>query len=312
MPMSLLVDALKQLEAKEVIVLPEPAALVDSFGGGGASADFTDFADFEARATDSVGPVSKLFPDQADRDATEEILPKILSSSAESAKSADKKFPDGEPAKPWKDPLAAVAVGREYGKLCNRLVSNLRHRLPAVVLFAPAEAGAAGDTWLLPLGVAFAQAHSGRVLIVEAASNESHWPMTVGIEFGVGLVDVLKSKADWHDAVRQTPVPRIDLLARGIGNWPVDSTAADRMHSLWPELKLNYTLVMVVAAEGSGPLAAVLAAVCDAAVLVIELGKTPRSAAARTKRTLESRGGRVVGCVVRGEGRGARGEGFQV
>ena len=64
-------------------------------------------------------------------------------------------------------------------------------------------------------------------------------------------------------------------------------------------VKGEYSLILVAAGSAERPLARHLAAQSEGIVLIVGLNSTPRSAAVRAKRLLESTSARVLGAIVR-------------
>ncbi|HEV2969745.1 MAG TPA: hypothetical protein VGY55_07130 [Pirellulales bacterium] len=197
------------------------------------------------------------------------------------------------------DPLEGIAVAREFVELADQMFAALNTPLPAVAMIVTAGRGNADSFWLLPLAIACAKSHVGRVLVVEADSNAPWWPAYLGIEAESGMAEALKDFAAWRDSIRRTAVPRIDLLPRGKGVWPTGAEANEQLQSLLIGAKTEYQLILIASGDADQPTAAALAQYCDGTVLVVDIGRTARAAAHRAKRSLESAGARVIGVVVR-------------
>jgi Mrp family chromosome partitioning ATPase len=202
-------------------------------------------------------------------------------------------------ARDYHGPLEAIAVSREYADLADRLLEALNIPLPAVAMFATVAPALADSFWLLPLAIAAARSHAGRVLIVEADGDVPRWPAHLGIEADSGMVDALKDFGAWRDSIRRTAVPRIDLLPRGSGIWSCGSEANEQLKSFLIGAKTDYQLILVAAGNSDRPAAAAMAENCDGVVLVVGLETTARSAARQAKQSLESDGARMIGTVVR-------------
>jgi Mrp family chromosome partitioning ATPase len=231
----------------------------------------------EALAAQQIDLANEIF-EPLELDAPDELLP---------------------PAPEFYDHLEAIAISRDFVEMADQMLAALNTPLPAVVMIATAESGSADSFWLLPLAIACAKSHVGRVLIVEADGDAPNWPAHLGIEAESGMVDALKDFAAWRDSIRRTAVPRIDLLPRGTGVWPTGVEADEQLESLLVGAKTEYQLILVAAGNADRPAAAALAAHCDGVLLVVDLRRTARSAAHRAKRSLESIGARVIGAVVR-------------
>ena len=158
----------------------------------------------------------------------------------------------------------------------------------------------------MPMAVAFAQRHPGQVLLVDATANgggSSRGGLSelLGLTCRFGLSDVLRSAADWRDAVEPTAVPRVGLLASGL---VVAATrrfggAKTTAAKLIAELKLSYQLILIHAGDACDSLVAPLVAAADGTLLTLGLGQTPRATAEKASSSLYLGGARLLGCVLR-------------
>jgi Mrp family chromosome partitioning ATPase len=193
-----------------------------------------------------------------------------------------------------------ILIAADFAELADRLLEETSTTLPAVVTFVAASPEAAGSQWFEPLAVALLQKMQGRLLLVEADTDQSQWPTRFGVEATAGLVGVLQSRATWRDCLRPTGIPRLDILPRGQGTIPNIANSTAPLIALLDNLKSEYPLILLAAGAIDRPSAETLAARSDGAVLVVGVKSTPRSAAERAKRLLIATGARVFGVIARG------------
>lgn len=193
-----------------------------------------------------------------------------------------------------------IVIAAEFADLADRLLAEVGAMLPAVVTFVAAGAESASNHWVVPLAVAILQKLPGRLLVVEADSDQPQWSSRFGVETGAGLVEVLQSRATWRDCVLATAIPRLDLLPRGQGTLPNLAVSTAPLIALLHNLKTAYSLVLIAAGAVDRPAAETLAAQSDGAVLAVGLRSTPRLAAERARQLLIASNARILGAIARG------------
>ena len=151
------------------------------------------------------------------------------------------------------------------------------------------------------LAAAMAQAGQ-RTLVVDADFHQPRQQAIFRLADGPGLAQVLAGESDWGAVVRREVIPGLDVLTSG----PRPSNPAELLNGralphLMRELAGAYDAVLVdsppvmLATDGL-----VLAAVCDATLLVLRVGQSDRRATEQAQERLLSVGGRIVGVVVNG------------
>ena len=287
--MSKLLTALRQIDAKPALTLETPATGVEQP------------APVDVESNDALQRITELQrlleqalagqqADASDKPPDEPTAPPESAASIE---------PTSRPH-PADDLNQPVGVAREFAELADRLLAELNSAAPAVVSVFGIGSESADSFWLLPLAVALWQKQTGRILIVEADGDTPRWPAHLGIEAEIGLVELLESRAAWRDCLRSTAIPDLDLLPRGMGPIPMAGEPLSLLKPLLDNVKSEYSLTLIAAGSADRPLARHLAAQSEGVVLVVGLNATPRAAALRAKRLLESTNARVLGAIVRG------------
>ncbi len=139
--------------------------------------------------------------------------------------------------------------------------------------------------------LAISTAHSGRkVLLIDADLRLPSQHTTHGLPRSPGLTEILNDQMPFHEAVQQTAIENLGLLAAGaeVSN-PAELLATDRLGTLVRELRQAYDLVLV----DTSPLlavtdASVIAVVMDAILLVVRAAVTRRLDAERSQDLLKA------------------------
>jgi capsular exopolysaccharide synthesis family protein len=180
----------------------------------------------------------------------------------------------------------------------NLIFSHAVRELKTLVITssAPAE----GKT-LTSCNLAAAFAQQGlRVLLVDCDLRKSRVHRVFGLPREPGLTEVVLGYATEAQAIRETSVEGLSVLASGTSPPnPSELLGGVRMRALIASLRERFDLVIfdtpptLAAAD-----AAVLGAVVDGAVMVVRAGQTELGAAQDALHQLLTVGTRVVGCML--------------
>ena len=161
--------------------------------------------------------------------------------------------------------------------------------------------------------LAISMAHSGRkVLLIDADLRRPSQHKIHGLPRSPGLTEVLNDQMPFHEAVQQTAIENLGLLAAGAEvSYPAELLATDRLGALVRELRQAYDLVLV----DTSPLLAVtdpsvIAVVMDAVLLVVRAAVTRRFDAERSQDLLKALETPVLGLVINGINPGQGGYGY--
>lgn len=161
--------------------------------------------------------------------------------------------------------------------------------------------------------IAIAMAQSGsRVLLVDSDMRRPRVHRAFGLPNDVGLSSAILQQTRLDEAVQQTVVPNLSVLACG----PIPPNPSELLHTarfkqLVQEMEGRFDRVIF----DSPPVAAVtdalvLAAEVDGVVLVIKSGRTPRELAVRTRHALDDVNARIFGVVLNDVDLERRGYGY--
>jgi succinoglycan biosynthesis transport protein ExoP len=149
------------------------------------------------------------------------------------------------------------------------------------------------------LAIAIAQTGK-RVLLVDADCRRPMVHRIYGIEAEVGISGVLSGQVDLAAAIHKSSTENLDILPCGaLPPNPAEMLNSEGFTSLLHDLANRYDQVVV----DSPPVAPVtdariLAAACDATILVVRAEKTSRRVAEHARDALVSVGGNLLGVVI--------------
>ncbi|MGE5611384.1 MAG: polysaccharide biosynthesis tyrosine autokinase [Bacillota bacterium] len=143
-------------------------------------------------------------------------------------------------------------------------------------------------------------AQSGkRVLIIDADLRNPTLHRTFGIDGRIGLTSVLSGETAAPDAVRPTTVAGLDILPCGPVPRDCWQFADGRFQAMLDELSETYDHILVdTPAVTASSNVRVIAALCDAVLLVVRIGKTDPRLAESACDGLLNLGARILGVVI--------------
>ena len=151
--------------------------------------------------------------------------------------------------------------------------------------------------------LAICMAQSGRkVLLIDADLRRPSQHTLHGLPRSPGLTEILNDQMAFHQAVQQTAIENLDLLATGEEvSYPAELLAKDRLGTLLRELRQAYDLVIL----DTSPLlvvtdASVIAVVIDGILLIVRAAVTRRLDAERSQDLLKALETPVLGLVING------------
>jgi capsular exopolysaccharide synthesis family protein len=146
-------------------------------------------------------------------------------------------------------------------------------------------------------------AQSGkRVLVIDADLRKGRCHHLVNLESQDGLANVLTGGLDLKRGIQETEIQDFYLLPRGaLTPNPADLLMSQKMRDILNELRSSFDFVVI----DSPPIiavsdAAVLSALCDGVVLVLNGQKTTSASARRALERLDKVGARTLGVVLNG------------
>jgi len=155
------------------------------------------------------------------------------------------------------------------------------------------------STTTVNLGMALAQAEQN-VLLVDADLRRPVLHQVFGTDRNKGLSTVLAQELTIDEAIVETGVPNLSLLAAGmLSANPSEILGASRMRELTAQIRERYDIVLFDSAPVLGMAdTVVLATEADATVLVIETGSATHKALKIALTQLEQVGAEICGVVL--------------
>ena len=206
----------------------------------------------------------------------------------------------------WEDPKSVTAEAYRILRT-NLQFASPDQRLETILITSPGP-GEGKSTVTANLATSLAQAGL-QVIAVNADLRRPALHQFFQVRNTLGLTSVLVGQTTLDEALQQTMVPRVRVLASGqIPPNPSELLGSRRMQAVLNELRERADLVLidappVVAVTDAG----LLARLVDGCLLVISIGKTPRDMAVSAKEQLEQVGARVLGVVANRVDRAAGG-----
>jgi Mrp family chromosome partitioning ATPase len=195
-------------------------------------------------------------------------------------------------------PLVAPLAADPYAETAQQILRQLPRSRSQVLLFTSPADGQGKTMTLARLAPRLAQAVEGNVLVVDANSRNPDMARWLDVAPAWCLPDVLDGAADWSAAVQTTAHQGVSLLPGGTGIQGRGSGRnAPGAGRLLRDLAGHYDLVVVDAPSLAHRGTVQLAAVCDAAYLVVRLGDGSPRMLREAAQVLHCNGGRLLGCV---------------
>lgn len=191
------------------------------------------------------------------------------------------------------------ALAEAYRSLRTAVLLSNSAQPPKTILITSTKSGEGKTVTSLNLASVMAQ-RKAPVLLIDCDLRKSGVASAVKISNEKGLTTVLAGGMDAEDAIQpHSELPGLWILPAGPGvPNPAELLSSDKMVELIQQLSDRYEHVII----DSPPVlavtdAAILSAVVDGVLLIVEGGSTHKGALARSHHTIVSSGGKVLGVV---------------
>jgi capsular exopolysaccharide synthesis family protein len=180
------------------------------------------------------------------------------------------------------------ALAEPFRVLHTNLKLTAGEAFPRVVALLSAGPGEGKSTTLHRLAVAMAEAGE-RVLLIDGDVRRPVQHRLLGVSRAPGLGEVMTGRAEAAATIKTTSVNGLDFLpSGGVTGFTFGLLHADRLRALLREWRERYDRVLIDSPPIIGVSdAAVLAGLVDAAVLVIQHRRNPRSMVLRARQVLD-------------------------
>ncbi len=188
-----------------------------------------------------------------------------------------------------------------YWHLAENVLSQVPHAGPAVLMFTSPAAGSRKTIVVARLAMMLARRLPGEVVAIDADWQGAGLGRQFGFRASRGLVDILSGRASWRDVLRTADGNRLNIIPRGdVKHRSGPEIDGNHLRSLLDSLRRHARLVLVNAPAATACGIDPLAALCEAAYLVVRLGHTPSRATRHAVALLEESGIPLYGCVLTG------------
>lgn len=194
------------------------------------------------------------------------------------------------------DQIAAV---EHFGVMRSRILAAHARDHIRSILITSAQKGEGKTFVCANLGLSLAQLNSHRVLLVDGDLRVGGVTELLGLQQEPGLGDFLQGRADFEAILRPSHLSSLSLVGTGIV--PDEALPALLEGPRWTEFlkqaQAQFDLVVVDSVPILAPIAdfELLAAACDAVLLIVHLHKTQRD---NFEATVEKTNGKLIGVVV--------------
>lgn len=196
------------------------------------------------------------------------------------------------------DPRGQIA--EQYRQLRNSLQALNPDGAPRTVVLSSAVAGEGKSVAVLNLGLALSELPRVRVLVLEGDLHMPSLEDYLGLPHRAGLAELLRGSISLDQALRQTSVEGLWLLAAGeVPDKPSELLGSERMRTVLHTCKQRFDYVLIDTPPAlSINDASMLGSMADGIVLVVRLNATPRYLVEQAYNLLEGLGGNVLGTCV--------------
>ena len=191
-------------------------------------------------------------------------------------------------------PAAASGPVSDYHALARQLVSRHPEMTAGGLLLAAADAQHDISHVVHQTLLAMAELLDDPVLAIDA-SGSRRLARRLGAERSPSLVPVLQGHAAWNDAMIQTAVPGLCLLA---SDRPIDAGETLLLESMLRDVASQFAMVVVDGGSINDPLAAACSAAFDGCYIAVGLDRTPVEQAVAARSSLLAAGGPSLGCIL--------------
>ncbi len=201
----------------------------------------------------------------------------------------------------WHD--RGAAVSEQYRSLRTRIMNLNEPKASMVIGITSSMTGEGKTTSTMNVGITFAELQHLRVMVVDADLRRCSLSRSVGCDESEGAAEVLRGRRTLNEVLRLTSATNLHILPAGhIG----EQNAAELLGShasadFIAELRRRYDYVFVDLPPANAVAdASILGALCDGALLVVRMHRTPEPNVKHSQRLLESSNVRLLGTVLVG------------
>lgn len=198
------------------------------------------------------------------------------------------------------DPASQQA--EQFRALRNSIAALNPDGAPRTLVLTSALRGEGKTTAALNLAFALSERPGAKVLLIDANLHAPAIEEHLGVARAQGLCELLGGRLSPDQAIRPTTLSGLSFIGAGAKPpKPSEVLASDRMRTLLRTLKQRFNYVLLDTPEVTTTSdASLLAGMADGVVLVVRMGRTPKSYVDQACRTLESMGANLLGTLLTG------------
>lgn len=205
------------------------------------------------------------------------------------------------------DPVV-VAFHNRYSAICEqfrairaRLLTMNPGRAPQVIAITSSVPEEGKSVSAVNLGLVMAEGGEHRILIADADFRRTSLARMLGVATKPGLSEVLRGEVPLEAALQATPLPNLKLLPAGEvrDNAYAELLGGSATGAVLDALRARFDYAFL----DTPPITTVsdvslLAPLCNGALVVIEMHRTPEPTVQQAVRTLQANNVRVLGCIL--------------
>lgn len=194
------------------------------------------------------------------------------------------------PKSPISEAYRVLRTNIQYSSIDNPL---------KVIVVTSSGPGEGKSTTVINTAITFAQAGS-KVLVIDGDLRKPKIHKLMGLENKNGLTNILASKGDFKESIKQVGINGIEIITCGaIPPNPSELLSSKQMKMLIQQLREEYDLIMIDAPPvGNVTDAAILSTICDGTILVTASGQVDVASVKRAKELLQKVNANIVGVVL--------------
>ena len=185
-----------------------------------------------------------------------------------------------------------------YSDLLDNLDTILPGQLPVRLSIGSAQARAGTHTIVVQLGHSLVQRHGQDVLLIDGDFASRSLSIGTGAGTNRGLLDVLSGSNALHEVTVACGADQLHLLPTGQGSHADIDCPREAISALFEDVKQHFAFAVIDVGSAVHAVSSGLLQQSDAALLLLQLGTTPKHLAASTVASWQRQGTRLIGSVL--------------
>jgi Mrp family chromosome partitioning ATPase len=188
-----------------------------------------------------------------------------------------------------------------FGAMARNILAQLPEKNSSAILLTSPTDGEGKTETILPLAEAIVEASGRKTILVDANLHHPDLTQEWQITPRRGIFEVLAGEADWWEAVQETGLPNLSILANtGLRQNAVVARPL-AFSELLETLKREYQLVLIDAASLAHVESVPMIRYCQGVYLIVRLGVSSRRVVKEASQIVVQAGGNLLGCIAVGD-----------